>query len=107
VRGAGSGAAAVVKRGGRAKLQVLGGAAAKSAAPATGLRQAGDLAPVKRLPKLSGAASRLRRAAQLPGIRCVGDAGGQQHRQVNRPKNQCYRESLSWGHMRKRKCNHL
>jgi hypothetical protein len=62
---------------------------------------------VKRLPSLSGARCRLRRAAQLPGIRRVGNAGGQQHRQVNRPKNQCYRESLSWGHVRKRKCNHL
>ena len=61
----------------------------------------------RRLPKLSGAASRLRRAAQLPGIRCVGNPGGKQHRQVNRPKNQCYRESLSWGHVRNRKCNHL
>jgi len=62
---------------------------------------------VKRLPSFSGAACRLRRAAQLPGIRRIGNAGGQQHRQVNRPKNQCYRESLSWGHVRKRKCNHL
>jgi hypothetical protein len=61
----------------------------------------------KRLPSLSGAKCRLRRAAQMPGIRRIGDAGGQQHRQVNRPKNQCYRESLSWGHVRKRKCNHL
>ena len=62
---------------------------------------------VRKLPSFSGAKSRLRRAAQLPGIRRVGNPGGQQHRQVNRPKNQCYRESLSWGHVRKRKCNHL
>jgi hypothetical protein len=71
-------------------------------------RRVGAEAPlVKRLPSFSGAACRLRRAAHLPGIRRIGNPGGQQHRQVNRPKHQCYRESLSWGHVRKRQCNHL
>ena len=108
-----------MKRDGRAKLEGPGGpdaqrttvmdaVTAKSAGRGKPpLTDAGAQTPAKRLPRLSGAASRLRRAAQLPGIRCVGNPGGQQHRQVNRPKNQCYRESLSWGNVRKRKCNHL
>ena len=61
----------------------------------------------QRLPSFSGAASRLRRAAHVPGIRRIGDTGGQQHRQVNRPEDQCDRETLSWGHVRQRKCYYL
>ena len=111
MRSAGSGAASVVKRragGGDGGAVGTGNAAAKTgAAVEPGIAETPALPVARRLPKLSGAASRLRRAAKLPGIRSVGNPGGQQHRQVNRPKHQCYRESLSWGYVRKRKCNHL
>jgi len=108
VRGVGSGDAAGVKR--RTVVERPAGVEQKVSAGQDGGAEvhAETKAPlVKRLPSLSGTRCRLRRAAQMPGVRRIGDAGGQQHRQVNRPKNQCYRESLSWGHVRQRKCNHL
>ena len=102
-RDAGAGTASVAVSNRPAETASVGASDAGAGAASVGVSNAG----AKRLPRLRGAASRLRRAAQLPGIRCVGNAGGKQHRQVNRPKNQCYRESLSWGYVRKRKCNHL
>ena len=116
MRGVGSGDETDVKRGAGVQPEAdverkVGVERDASVKRKVGAQRKGGVAAepqlVKRLPSFSGAACRLRRAAHLPGIRRIGNPGGQQHRQVNRPKNQCYRESLSWGHVRKRKCNHL